>query len=304
VRHDRHGFALIVVLWVILGLSVLAFGASLAARSALAGTRNRAALTTAWWRADGCVERTRAAIADTIRRLPPGGVMAFWDTVDRVIARSPYLRGTSCVIHMRASGAALDINRADAERLRRLFNVIGIRPARADSLIDALLDWRDTDTIPRPNGAERGWYRAHHRRVPRDSAFGNVQELLRVRGFEHFGDTLALFGVDGGLMPLSHTPLPVLASLPGLSPTVVTHIAQRRARGEWIPELVALEGGLSADDHEQFLAHYQELMTLTSVVPETWMLTASVTAGEPAVAGVVTVQLGRAGTRVAVLGRR
>ncbi|NUO62128.1 MAG: hypothetical protein HOQ30_09335 [Gemmatimonadaceae bacterium] len=60
----RRGFALPAVLWVIVGVSAISLAGTLAARESVATAQNRVDHTRAAWRAEGCLEIARAAIAD------------------------------------------------------------------------------------------------------------------------------------------------------------------------------------------------------------------------------------------------
>lgn len=304
VRFTRRGFALLVVLWVMVGIGVLALAAALTGRQAIGTASNRVALTTAHWRSEGCVERMRAAAHQALTSVHPDAVIAVWDSLDRVLATSPFLTGTSCTITPRAVGAGLNINTADPSELHRFFAALNIGPSRADSLTDALLDWRDGDTVSRALGAERQWYRAQHRLTPRDSAFADPREILLVRGFEQFSDTIALLTTEDGRLPLAHTPLPVLAALPGFTPEALARVAELRARHERLPELIALSGTLPKNARETLIANYPELARRTTPEPEGWIVSVEVTSGTPAVIATTEVYLARAGTRVAVLRRR
>jgi type II secretory pathway component PulK len=66
--------------------------------------------------------------------------------------------------------------------------------AQIDVIVDSILDWRDTDSEERAQGAERGWYLANQGYEPKDGWFEAIDELLMVRGVtpEMF------YGVDGG----------------------------------------------------------------------------------------------------------
>lgn len=304
ITERRRGFALLTVLWVMTGVGILALAASLAGRNALATARNRVALTTAHWRAEGCIERVRAATNEALTSVHPDAVIAVWDTLDQILGASPFLTNTSCAITTRAAGAGLNINTADPSELARFFAALNISPSRADSLVDALLDWRDGDTLPRALGAERSWYRAEHRLLPHDSVFADPRELLLVRGFEHFGDTIALLTTEDNRLPLAHTPLPVLATLPGFTPEALTRVAELRTRHERLPELIGLSGMLSKEARETLIAHYPELARRTTPEPEGWIVTASISTGTPAVTATTEIYLARAGTRVAILRRR
>src|SRR5688500_16176001 len=104
------------------------------ARNSIASARNRKAMIEAEWKAEGCAERTRAAIQTSMTSVTPERVIATWDSLDKIIANSPYIAGTSCNVTTKASGAALNINSADSEQLVRMFNTIGISSGRSDSL--------------------------------------------------------------------------------------------------------------------------------------------------------------------------
>jgi type II secretory pathway component PulK len=301
---NRRGFVLLTVLWVLVGFSVLALSTALAARSALATARNRTASAAAQWRAEGCLERARAAIHDAMTGVRSDQVIAAWHALDRTIGASPLVSHTACAMTVRPLGAAVNINSADPATLRRFFAALGMAPRRADSLTDAILDWRDADTLPRPLGAERGWYAALARPAPRDSQFADPRELLRVRGFERFGDTLALVRVGGGRIPLSHAPPAVAAALPGMTPAAVARVAELQAEGEPLVDLLGLGVVLSEEDRAVLLTSYPELSRLATPGPERWVVTAAVSTGDPAVEATVEVVLARAGARVAVMERR
>lgn len=279
--RNRKGFALITVLWVVLGIAVLALAASMTGRDSLASARNRKALAQAQWKAEGCIERARAAIHQAMTSVQPFDVIVTWDSLDRVIENSPLLYGTSCTVTARAAGAALAINLADSEQLLRFFDALGMSRDRGDSLTAALLDWR----------MHKGLFR-------------NVRELLQVRGFENFADTLNMFTTDENRMPLSHTPLPVLASLPGMDVQILSRISDMRRQDTRLSELLLVSTGLAQESQSEFMRNFAELSRKTTSDPDAWIITARAVAGDPEVATEIELRLARAGTRVAVIRRR
>ena len=75
----------------------------------------------------------------------------------------------------------LDLNRAPPDVLQALFRQLGLDPG----LLDALADWTDADDVPRPHGAERGFYlglAAPY--VPPNGPLATTGELALVRGFD------------------------------------------------------------------------------------------------------------------------
>ncbi len=104
-----------------------------------------------------------------------------------------------------------------------------------DSLVDAILDWRDVDNIARPLGAERVWYETQRRVAPRNGPFADVRELRRVCGYDdavaHVPALDTLLSVEPGRIVPDRAPVAVLASLPGLGPEALGRVAERRSRG-------------------------------------------------------------------------
>jgi general secretion pathway protein K len=302
-RRDERGFALVAVLWVVVAVGALALVARLAARDAVASTGNRVELARARWEAEGCAERARAAIdraLDAARTEGPYGPT--WPGIDRVVAESPLTAG--CAVGLEPVGATLDANRAEAETLRRLFEAAGAGAARADSLADALLDWRDADDQPRPLGAERAWYAGERRPGPRNAPFADPLELRRVRGMDRLPGADTLLGVEPGRVALNHAPAAVLGALPGLSAEAAARLIEMRQRGELLPELSALEGRLSPAGREAMLRSFPALSAATTTQPDAWVLVSRVSRGTPAVTAVIELKLVRAGARAAVVRER
>src|SRR5690348_9292085 len=90
-HSTRDGFALLAVLWMLGGGAVL--GALLVAstRDAQQVAINRVDLARARWLAEGCVERARAAIDETVGELAIDD--SSWAHLDRLVRTSPITRG-------------------------------------------------------------------------------------------------------------------------------------------------------------------------------------------------------------------
>lgn len=304
-RTDRRGFALVSVLWVMVGVSALGLVANLAARDAVAAARNRADLDVAAWAAEECVERARAAISTALHGTgaePPGATV--WGRMDREVAASPLLAGAPCAVEMRAAGAALDVNAAAEETLHRLLVLIGTAPAAADSLVDALADWRDADDVPRPLGAERDDYAAAGLPLPRNGPIADLRELRRVRGWDRVPGIDTLLSAEPGPAPLSHAPVAVVAALPGLGPEAAARLAEMRTRDARIAELAAFVGALSPSARDEAMRRFPELAGAVSTEPVAWLLRAAGSAGHPPAVHVVEVRLVRAGERAAIVRRK
>lgn len=306
---SRGGFVLLAVLWVMVGVGTVGLALALAARRAAGTAQNRRALVVARWAAEDCLNRTQAIIDDALHRARDAqSDSAVWATLDlflpnRVSAESSVV-DSACDATLRAAGTTIDVNSADDTALMRLFTAAGVPAARADSLIDAILDWRDADRVPRPHGAEADWYVAHNRLPPRDAPFADVRELRLVRGLEHFAALDSLLGVDSDRVVLDRAPLPVIAALPGLDAEALARIAELRVRGARVANLLQFANTLSVDARAALMASYPTLARLTTTEPDAWTITARGWSGFPRVKAVVELRLVEAGSRAAIVRRR
>lgn len=298
----RKGFVLLAVLWVLVGLAALGLALSLVGRDAIGATQNRVSLARAHWLAEGCVSAARAVIADELADHDRAG--ATWRAIDDVVAASPALRVMGCDLSVRAAGTALDVNTADAEQLHRALLAMHVMPLAADSIVDAILDWRDPDDEPRSNGAEREWYREQHRFAPRNGPIADGRELARIRGLETFTGIDSVFGVEGGRVPLGHAPRAVLLALPGFTDELADRITELRERRALPAELLTVAGALSPSARDSLAARYAEVVSLVTIDPDAWILTARGRDAMSLVVATVEVKLARAGTRAAVLRHR
>ena len=305
-QRARGGFALLAVLWVIVGMSSLALASSLIARNAIATARNRTELSRAKWRAEDCVERARAAIRDALRSPLQGDTHgeSVWSAMDASVTASRLVTSAHCDVQMRAAGSRIDVNRADGEVLGALLRRLGVDAPKRDSMVDALLDWRDADDVSRPRGAERAWYAPKAREAPRNGPFADIRELSKVRGFESMGGLDSVLDVEPGRVSLARAPPAVMAALPGIDDEILARIAERRARGMSVGDVATLVTDLSPDTRTRLLARYSDLVNAATSEPDAWILQGRATAGAPSVTVVVEVRLVRAGDRAAIVRKR
>jgi general secretion pathway protein K len=280
---NRRGFALFTVLWVVAALSSVVGASALIAKTGSLATRNRIALTRGDWAREACLEILLARYARD---------HSLSDTVDLG-------RGTWCRVQLENIGAKLDLNQTSPEALRR---IIG-----SDSLVDALLDWRDRDELPRPLGAEADWYRAASRRLPRNGPLADITELRLVRGFDssRVAQLSRLLDASGSArLDINAAPPELLSTLPGVTPELVSIVLQRRARGEQVKSAEALLALLSPAGRASLLGRYQEF-TRQAVFAAPG-LRATVEGGVRGSAPVSrsTVYLVPTASRLAVVGRR
>ena len=313
-RSRRPGFVLLAVLWVMVGVSALGLALALSARNSIRGAENRRASEIAAWKAEGCAERARvvieAALEGRAGRLSANNVSqqdpsrGGWRTLDGVVAESPLMMSSGCMVTLRAAGSAIDVNTASEELLYTFFTGVVASSDRADSLTQAILDWRDPDDLPRSLGAEREWYERGGRTLPRNGHLSDARELQYIRGFDAIGGLDSMLDVEPGRIDLSHAPLAVLAALPGFTSEAVGRIAEERLRGVPTTDLLALSARLSPTARATLVSRYADLARLTVTEPDAWILESRASAGEPAITEVVEFRLVRAGTRAAIVRKR
>lgn len=175
-RRNASGFALILVIWGLLLLTSLATGFALAVRHE---TRIAADL------AD--IARTEAAataaLHTTILALSSGSREDRWvaDTRTHVL---PW-PSARISVRVQSESGRIDINRAPRELLIGLFAQL-FDDTDAQTLADRVIDWRDRDDRPEPEGAEKAdYFRAGYSYEPANSAFYSVDELSQVMGFSN-----------------------------------------------------------------------------------------------------------------------
>lgn len=235
----RRGFALLTVLWLVAALGAVSAAALAVARIGAGASRNRIVSSRTEWAREACAEilLARYAAGDSIASVPTEDLGG----------------GVWCRATLEDAGGRLDLNLASPEALGILIGT--------DSLTDALLDWRDADTLPRRQGAEAAWYRLRGRREPRNGPLADVAELALVRGFDSAAVArLRPFVTTRGTtqIDLNTARVEVLATVPGLSPAAIASILARRDIHRPLLGTDDLVSLLAAPAREVLLARFQE----------------------------------------------
>jgi general secretion pathway protein K len=222
----QSGVALIIVLWLTVLLTAIASSFAFSMRSEALAARNALSLAQARAAADGAVDRMLFELMrprNVSDVWTPDGQQRAWKDGDVEITASAI-----------DEASRIDINFATDALLKGLFeNVGGLDDDTAQRVLEALLDWRDSDDLKHPNGAEAADYRAAGLKyVPTNSRFESVGELRRVLGvtpalMAKIVDTLTVYSRQPGLNPATAT-RDALRALPGItSEQVDTFIAAR-----------------------------------------------------------------------------
>jgi general secretion pathway protein K len=244
---NRRGFALLAVLWTLTAVTVLTGAAMTVPRLGSTTTRNRVLLIRAGWAREACVEILEARYAQdpSTRRL---------DSVDLG-------RGTWCGTSLDDPSTKLNLNLADRPALVTLLQAVIHRPVAVDSLVDALLDWRDPDHVPRRYGDESSGNR--------NGPFADVWELRYVRGFtDSLVASVALFLTTRGTgaINVNAAPREVLVTLPGITEEAVRVLIMRRGQTP-VPNADILAGLLSPGARATLLASYPEFVRAAVFTP-------------------------------------
>ena len=174
-RSRQNGIALIAVLWTLTLLSLIGITLAWESHTGSQIARNVVESASARAAADAGVER---AILDLSSR--PGRTEAF-----RTDGTTYVWRFAECTVYIsiRDEASKIDLNKAPPPLLAALFVSIGVSPEKAQSLADAIADFRDTDDMRRPSGAEASDYRdAGFAWGPKNAPFEVVEELQEVIG--------------------------------------------------------------------------------------------------------------------------
>lgn len=293
-RSQRPGFALLPVLAIMAGGAALALVLTGAARDAAGSSENRIALRRGAWRAEGCLQALVAAASEAIDQGEPAASNA-WRALDSTLLAQPV---AECMVRVEALGTGLSINLASHDQLVALLTFAAIPPVQADSMADALIDWRDTNEVALPAGAEREWYKAQGRPGPRNAPLNASDELSLVRGFDDARVPLTMMTTENGRLFVPRAPDIVLAAALGIP---LSAVADARRQSGGAPKLSVLRA-------MQPRQHGGPPMGAAGVElsedPDGWIVECSAAVGLPPVSVTVEYLLVRSGSRLALLRRR
>lgn len=272
VLATRGGFGLLLVVWLAALLGALGLHWSVRTRQHLAalGTQVDRIESAAAAEAGLAVIRATLDHRLALQASPDAPEIDPWRTTRQLdfsgsVSEESDLRWQATVDDL---GRRLNLNLAEPVQLRRFLAWFAIDSRRAARIADATLDWRDADDWTRVEGAEREDYLsvgAPH--LPPNRAFGSVREWSRVMGVtdELYDRVSPYLSVEGsGRINVRTAPDPVLASLPGFGPEVLSVLR----RGVVVSSLSSLSGTLSAAGRAALLPHRAWLESRTTFLTE------------------------------------
>ncbi len=227
-ERREEGIALIAVLWTLVLLSIIAAALSLETRGSARVARNMADTAAARAAADAGVQR---AILDLVsspnasdtRKFRADGTIYVWR-----------FAGCSVRLSDQDERGKIDLNQAPEALLTTLIESVGVDRGKAQSLADAIADYRDPDSLRRLSGAEEADYRAAGLAWgPKNAPFQAIEELQQVIGmspklYVRLASFLTLFSIGvinpaladeqlTGILQRASLGSQILASSPGLA---------------------------------------------------------------------------------------
>lgn len=230
----QTGVAMILVLWVAMLLTVIAGSFAFATRTDMAVIQNSLERARAEAAADAALHRAMLEMykpASDLTRWKSDGEMHDFEW-----------QGIPVRVSLMDESGKIDINTANPDLLKGLLIFGGIAEDQAVKLVDAIQDWRDTDTLRRLNGAEEAEYQAAGLKYkPANAPFQTIEELRMVLGmtpelYRRIAPDITLFSRQSGLNYMVAQRSALLA-LPGVTPEQVdAYIALRTtARAAGLP---------------------------------------------------------------------
>jgi type II secretory pathway component PulK len=163
-----------------------------------------------------------------------------WFGVDSIYSGTVYIDSLPVDVIAQDLGTAINVNVAQENELRLLFGYVLGNASTADRLAQSIMDWRDVDENPRPNGAEAQQYLDDGRlMLPTNGPFREVDDLTHLYGMtpeilDALRPYITTYGETQSRINLTSAPEPVLRALPGMSDLILANILSLRSNGRRI----------------------------------------------------------------------
>lgn len=270
---NQQGMALVLVLWMLVLLTTIANSLVFSSRSEILIANNLAQLAQAEALADAGFFKAIHMLQSAAVGQQAGAQSTVQVDPTRWRAdgmtRSWGYRGSELLVTIIDETGKIDVNSAPPPLLQGLFRSVGVDEALSVSLVDAMLDWRDTDDLRRPHGAEKAEYASKGLPYgPANSDFESIDELRQVLGmnesiFNQIEPYITVHSGQGGINS-SLAPRQVLLSIPGVSVEQVEQfIAQRQGlleQGLPPPPFSAAQGFSVSQNTVTYSIHVEAVM--------------------------------------------
>lgn len=239
----NKGFALIVVLWVVTLLTIMAssFALTIQRETTITGALKEKAEAAAL---------AEAGINYAILMLLNNDSEQQWQANSSLYEIE--FAGRRIRMLIADESGKININHASKEQLQQLFTSLGVDESVADSLSDAVLDWRDENDLHRLNGAEQSQYEAAGLNYsPRNGEFKSIDELQMLLGmttdlYRQLEGLISVYTENKDISPVTATRA-VLLTLPDVDEAMVDEYLLQRAQSERNGEPVSQPDWYSGD---------------------------------------------------------
>jgi len=249
---SRRGVALLAALWLVVAIATVALQFSVEAHerrtigllASERGIQRAAAL--------GALALTQARLEQALRVAPSGTNLNVaslrasdpWLDADSTYSGPVLVDSMEVDVQTRDLGEKLNINLINETEIQTFFSFLLGDYAKSTQLAQSIMDWRDADSLPRPNGAERDAYiKDGMLALPTNGPFREIEEIRDVMGMtpEIYAVASPYLTTHGSAqVNLNTAPVPVLRSLPGMTDATLNQILQMRSQGRRIQSVPAI----------------------------------------------------------------
>ena len=239
----QRGGALLTVLWLVAALSAIAFSVATTVRTETERTSTHIEQVRAYYLATGALDRAILWMSWGSGGRRPDGRPMFYEP-GMAVLNMDFPSGIASV-EIIPESARLNVNRATPEELGRLFLSMSLPPARAQILVESIVDARSGN--PAGSALDQFYLAVNPTFRPRHASFEQIEELLYVRGvtpdlfhgtwarnpagvlvrLPGLKDCLTVYAINDAY-DINTTPAPVLLAI-GLPPELVAAVVPRRA---------------------------------------------------------------------------
>ncbi len=197
-RVAQRGMVLVIVLWIVTLLAVMAggFAYSMRIETRLATSAVERAQARALAEAGVAYAQVWQLDHEASRKTwPPNGDPREWS-----------FGGGRLRVQVTDANGLVNLNNADPKLLETLFAGVGLEGRDRDRLVQAILDWRESDQERLSMGTGRAERRSAGRLRPKKGRFESIEELQQVEGitkdiYERIADGVTVFSNHVGVNP-------------------------------------------------------------------------------------------------------
>jgi hypothetical protein len=170
-----------------------------------------------------------------------------WLGIDTLYQGTYMIDSVPVDVYPQDLGMQLNIDSMNQTTMNTFWGFVQPDPAQAQKITNAILDWIDSDTTTRTNGAEAGQYVTDNLlTLPENAPFREVDQLLQVDGitpaiYDSAAPYLTTHGT--GIININTADTIVLKSLPGMSTAILANILAGRSNNQRIASTASVIPG-------------------------------------------------------------